>query len=195
MSAKDSEQLPPVGSFPYYKKSVDLFTIWINALRSHSDAWNVAWGKLKNRSYGTTDFAESVVTGIETSIQYGEQLFFAVGGSSAPPWIAVPWPPAAEVEAKVRKTVDTTQALRISGPSKFGATKGEALVGHVRRLTDSSIAVSVDMKDGATEGDYIGFVFSDGYSEPLAIVIVSVPARPARAPAKKRGAKAHVRRR
>jgi len=175
-TSPDEPELPPTGSFPGFKRGTEWWSAWANGLLQQANIWNGVWGKMRAGQLDMRQWYKAIAESLDVTAGTAEQMLQVLNGPSAPPWVTVPWPPMSEVAVRIRRPVDRAHSLSVS-LSPLGAVQqtGSALLGSARPLGTYSLAVSVRAEDSENiaRGPYLGFVFSDRYVEPLAVVSVS----------------------
>jgi hypothetical protein len=169
----DPNDLPYRGSFPGYELGKGLFLAWTNALQQQANIFNDGWGKLVTGKYEMKDFYEAMAKSIDVSTAAFQQWTLAVGLPSSPPWVSVP--AATAVPVRIRHPIDNTHHVSATPLTLLGKEKPEILPElKVVQKDEYSVEVSWQRQREFTRGQYVGFVMSDRYSEPLAIVTVLV---------------------
>lgn len=174
----DDRKLPPIGSFPFYDQSKNLFEIWAKSLDAQARVMNEQWGKLKDGTYEAKDWYSSIIKAAELSMSTAEEMFFEVAGVPSPPWVSLKHSSTEETPVKLRVTLATDDKLSASNLSKLGADivepKKLPTIQVTPILGDSrTIKVTVGNSENVEPGQYIGFIMRSTSPEPIAIVTVT----------------------
>lgn len=167
----DPNDLPPRGSFPGYAFGKSLFLAWTNMLGQQANIWNDGWGKLVTGKYELKDFYQGLAKSIDASSAAWQELTLALGLPSSPPWVSVP--AATAVPVRIRHPIDNSHRISATPLVLLGTEKPE----HSPELKvvpkdQYLVEVSWRRQKNFTHGQYVGFVLSDRYSEPLAIITI-----------------------
>jgi hypothetical protein len=176
----DSTKLPPTGAFPGYNLGRNLFVTWSNALQHQANIWNANWTKLLDGTYEMKDWYSAIAQSLQGSSAAVEQMFSMISSPSTPPWASLKWPPTSEIEVRLRQSIDMNENLRVYPMSRLGGDEGkDPPIVEVKVTGANTVKLWLMSKDkqpaNVTPGQYIGFVVSERFAEPLVIVTVSVP--------------------
>jgi hypothetical protein len=150
-------------------------------LERQADIWNTHWNSLLGGNYKIDDWFKAVGKSLQASSSTAERMWQAWGGSSAPPWASLAWPPSNEVLVTLKHPLrqqdkpSVTQMSRLGGDPKTGAPPIEIVV---RQQDQSVLGLSVinTAANKPDPGQYIGFVMSSQRAEPLVIITVAIGA-------------------
>lgn len=174
-------------SFPGYAKADEVFVSWANALRAQASGWNALWGKLRDGNAGFGDWSKLFVESVEATMAFSEQFWRTLGGSSAPPWVNLPFPPKAPVPVRTLKAVSVNDAIEAVPLTRLGGGASVAFPVQVSVVGPYDLKLFVNDNDWTTfeqalklkaneQLQYVGLVFSREHPDPLAIVSFRVSA-------------------
>ena len=175
MSDKKRFDLPPTGSYPGFELGLQVLDAWRSVLYQQANIVNGIWSKLKGGTFEAKDGYQAIVDTVETSAASVESMLATLSGTSSPPFVSLPPDAKGAVSVRLRKPISEDQKLR-ARLSLIGGSESQSLTVTVTRTGTYSIDVVLAGK-AERPGDYMGFVSSDRYPDPLAVLSVSVPSK------------------
>lgn len=189
---------PTPGSIPGLRRGMNVFVKWTTMLTQQAEVINNAWGKLRSGDFEIRDYFSTIGDLVDTTAAALQFSTESLLGPTAPPWATLEWPIGAEQQAvRVKLPVDRRHTLRTTPLSMLGGPDNAKLQCSVS-VAEQGNAIDVRLEPADEEpkaGEYIGFVFSNHYADPLAILTLFVPEleRPAKKPPAKRNSAARAR--
>lgn len=173
MSDRNPFGLPPTGSYPGFDIGLQMLDAWRDALHLQANIVNGVWSKLKGGTFEAQDGYKAIVDTVESSVTSVESMLARLTGTTNPPWVSLPPEAKGAVPVRLRSPISDADILRVSRLAMLGGPESQSLTATVTRTGAYSIDVLLSGK-AETPGEYLGFVFSDRYAAPLAILAVSV---------------------
>jgi hypothetical protein len=123
------------------------------------------------------DWYAAVADSVDVGAATLERVISGISGSSAPPWVTLPWPPKNTVDVRIRSPLGPNESATASPLCLLGEAAGgnKSLEVSVKPVSSYVLRLSMDPYAKAQPGEYLGFVFCGKNSTPAAVTHLTVP--------------------